>query len=296
MADEKLKKYIYQNIQTISSEAIKKQLLTSGWPEKDIDEALKEVSNKDQTPTSNKTSVLAFWALIFAIIIPIIGIILGILSFIQINKNKNLKGKTLAIIAIVISFFSIFFLIFLGSFLMRNIFFNHARDYKQTIPYEREPIEPPVYEALAENAKTECKMLCDKISDEVSATAFCGRTFEVDWNLDGAIEGAATDGGWWFCEQKIPCFIIEPNCRNRYDGEKCRDLLIEFRRDIYHKLYLEVDGLPPENPEDFNDGCNLPDSKSENRTDFNWKERFCFSNTYSEVLGSGFLCSNASVS
>ena len=52
--------------------------------------------------SGGKTSVLAILALVFGIIIPIVGIILGIIALVKIKKDPNLKGKGLAIAGIVI--------------------------------------------------------------------------------------------------------------------------------------------------------------------------------------------------
>jgi ABC-type dipeptide/oligopeptide/nickel transport system permease component len=51
----------------------------------------------------SKTCVWAILSLIFAFFMPLIGLIFGIVALIQINKDKSLKGKGLAIAGIVIS-------------------------------------------------------------------------------------------------------------------------------------------------------------------------------------------------
>ena len=51
---------------------------------------------------SKQTSILAIVALILSIIISPVGLILGIIALIRINKNSNLGGKGLAIASIII--------------------------------------------------------------------------------------------------------------------------------------------------------------------------------------------------
>jgi len=50
-----------------------------------------------------KTNVMAILSLIFAFLFPIAGLILGIIALVQLGKDKNQKGKGLAIAAIIIS-------------------------------------------------------------------------------------------------------------------------------------------------------------------------------------------------
>lgn len=58
--------------------------------------------NQNSASTQQKTSGLAIAALILAIFIPIVGLVLGIIALSQIKNNPNLKGKGLAIAAIII--------------------------------------------------------------------------------------------------------------------------------------------------------------------------------------------------
>ena len=52
--------------------------------------------------SQKQTSILAIVALILSIIISPVGLILGIIALIRINKNSNLGGKGLAIASIII--------------------------------------------------------------------------------------------------------------------------------------------------------------------------------------------------
>jgi hypothetical protein len=64
---------------------------------------------KSKTDTSAGTNTLAIIALICSFIFPPAGLILGIISLVQINKNPNQSGKGLAVAAIVLS--SVFMLL-----------------------------------------------------------------------------------------------------------------------------------------------------------------------------------------
>ncbi|MFP4567699.1 MAG: DUF4190 domain-containing protein [Candidatus Woesearchaeota archaeon] len=51
---------------------------------------------------SEKTPTIAILAIIFAVILPIVGVILGIIALTKINKTPEKKGKGLAIAAIIV--------------------------------------------------------------------------------------------------------------------------------------------------------------------------------------------------
>ena len=112
MANQQIIDYIKENLSgNISIEHIKKSLLDVGWPEQEVEEAIKEVkgiySNKGTLPlpekSSQKTSILAILSLIFAFLFSPIGLILGIIALSEIKKNHSLKGRGLAIAGIIIS-------------------------------------------------------------------------------------------------------------------------------------------------------------------------------------------------
>jgi hypothetical protein len=79
-----------------------------------------ETSQSAQPAQSNpvqeqKTNVMAILSLIFAFLIPLLGIIFGIIALLQIDSNKNQKGKGLAMAGLIVSVLSIIlFLIILG--------------------------------------------------------------------------------------------------------------------------------------------------------------------------------------
>ena len=168
-------------------------------------------------------------------------------------------------------------------------------------------------EARKEAAVQECEKLCNEIQGSDGIIEFCRTQFKVDWNEDGVIEGHADKGKWWFCEKKIPCFVLYPDCKNRYDGARCREELAKYRKDIYQIQFLnDIDGENPAEIEDpdlevngkdvlaaIKDGCDLPytgsnpdDSIGDGHypTYFNWKERFCFNGTADQVLEDDFEC------
>lgn len=130
--NEKLRDYVTNAKQKgFDDNKIKKSLIGAGWPEEAVTEALEGElippkpdlpaagSNEKQVPVNNKTNVLAIVSFIFSFLIWPIGLILGIIALVQINK-KNEGGKGLAIAAIILSsigfIFSTFMLIPLFAF------------------------------------------------------------------------------------------------------------------------------------------------------------------------------------
>lgn len=112
MANQQIVDYIKENLSgNISIEHIKKSLLDAGWPEQEVEEAIRGtegISPRKETPplpekNSQKTSILAILSLIFAFIFTPAGLILGIIALSEIKKNPSLKGRGLAIAGIIIS-------------------------------------------------------------------------------------------------------------------------------------------------------------------------------------------------
>lgn len=144
--------------------------------------------------------------------------------------------------------------------------------------------------AAIDKAITECENLCREANDIASKIEFCSTIYEVDWDKDGSIEGSAEYGQWWFCEAKVPCFVLTDSCKSKIDGHYCRDLLAEYSVKKYMRLYWDSEGDDPVSAADFSDGCNLPTRCSDPNTDgqyktlYNWKEKFCFSSDIDTVL------------
>ncbi|MBN1502832.1 DUF4190 domain-containing protein [Candidatus Woesearchaeota archaeon] len=295
MVDEELKRYIEQNIQTQPKAAIRKKLIESRWPEREIDEAFLELSKKDLS--NKKASVLAIISLITAFLIPVLGIVLGVIALIRINNNKNLKGKNLAIAAIILSCLMV--IVYSLSLIALSMFFSFLNKPIVTIKPDLENYAKP---AALELALTECEELCRRANDTTTIMDFCSRIYKVDWNKDGIIRGAAQYGNWWFCEEKIPCFVLVSDCKGIYDGNYCRDILAQYAKHKYYPLYLDSNEELPSNSSDYSDGCDLPDSATNDpinglyATEYNWKERFCFSSSYYDVLIHNFKCQNISIS
>jgi len=91
----------------------------------EMDEHHYQKKRKDQQKlfdlqgTEKITNGLAFIALVFAILFPLMGIILGFIALNVIKKNPNVKGKGMAITAIVIGFlFTVFFPVFMVAFMI----------------------------------------------------------------------------------------------------------------------------------------------------------------------------------
>ncbi|MFH0876114.1 MAG: hypothetical protein V1859_09330 [archaeon] len=153
-------------------------------------------------------------------------------------------------------------------------------------------------EAAIDEAKAACAAMCEGIKDIATEIEFCSSMYKIDWDKDGRKEGTATYGQWWFCEEKIPCFVLVENCKSRYDGNRCRKDLAEYRPDLYIRFLNDIEGLSPDTNNNgveplpgsketeiaFQDGCGLYYSRVDTTavnpegitTKYNWKERFCF--------------------
>ncbi|MBD3203074.1 hypothetical protein GF327_02170 [Candidatus Woesearchaeota archaeon] len=192
------------------------------------------------------------------------------------------------------------FMLLIISLVVLAMFFRFV---KQGTGKTSQELEDWAKEMAIESAKSECERLCNQAGDEASKIEFCSKAFQVDWDEDGSVEGAAQYGQWWFCEKKVPCFVLVDNCKRTYTGHYCRDLLAQYSPNKYMNLHLDVNGIAPDgNDEDYEDGCALPHSNTAedipNRiypTEYNWKERFCFNETYKVVLGSTWSCTAPSI-
>ncbi|MBT3464113.1 hypothetical protein HOD20_00345 [archaeon] len=152
-------------------------------------------------------------------------------------------------------------------------------------------------EAAREDALIRCQSMCNDITDDNSLIDYCSAQFTVDWDKNGLVQGPVSSGKWWFCEERIPCFVLVEKCKRQYDGNVCRNILAEFNTKNYYSLHVNLDASVPD-VKDFGDGCALPTSTSSPDTDgqfptqYNWKERFCFANTFDEVNDPNFECNN----
>src|SRR3989304_3688635 len=73
-----------------SDAGIKEELRKAGWTDKDIKPAF-----------ANKTNTLAIVAIFLAVLLPPVGMILGIISLVQISRRKE-GGIAFSIIAIIV--------------------------------------------------------------------------------------------------------------------------------------------------------------------------------------------------
>lgn len=131
----------------MSDNDIKTQLLKVGWKSLDVDEAFNSFNaatkpeqvappvqpynqgNHSKIPNEKKTSTLAIIALVVTFFMPLIGIILGIIALVKIKKTGE-KGKGLAIAAIVIP------IALIGLFVLIVILmaFSGFMDFSNVIP------------------------------------------------------------------------------------------------------------------------------------------------------------------
>ncbi|MBN2422367.1 hypothetical protein JXB41_04005 [Candidatus Woesearchaeota archaeon] len=194
------------------------------------------------------------------------------------------------------------FMLLIISLVVLSMFFKFV---KQGTTKTSGELEKWAKEASKEAAISNCEALCDSIADEDSLLDFCSTLYQVDWNEDGPVEGKASQGRWWFCEKKIPCFVLVPNCKNRYDGNRCRQVLAEYRSDLYVRFLNDAEGLTPDTNGDgtidadenllaIQDGCDLPywdpDLPIEETSKYNWKQRFCFNTPATIASDPSFVC------
>jgi len=94
--------------------------------------------------------------------------------------------------------------------------------------------------AAIDKAIQECQNLCDTIHDSNDIIEFCGKIQRIDFNGDNALLDKVSRGKWDFCEDQVPCFILDDNCKNgEYDGFKCKQVLLNpdyHRMDYYVAL------------------------------------------------------------
>lgn len=132
MVVDKLNEYIKSTKEKgYSDEQIRIALKGSGWKEEDIITALgkQKTVMKDEHSIEKKTNTLAIIALIMAFVMPLIGIILGIIALGQIKKTGE-KGKRLAVVAIVLPI--VLFVLFIG--LMVLMAFSGFMDFSKVMP------------------------------------------------------------------------------------------------------------------------------------------------------------------
>jgi len=101
---DKLREYIEQTRKSgYSDKKIVETLQKAGWSQEDINRAVldKDHTSKESKP-SVKTNTLAIIALIASLVIPLAGLILGIIALKEI-KRKGEKGFSIALAAIIIS-------------------------------------------------------------------------------------------------------------------------------------------------------------------------------------------------
>ena len=92
------------------------------------------------------------------------------------------------------------------------------------------------------NAVLGCKELCSNIQGSPSPTAsaiqFCSKVVKIDDNGDDVARpiSQADFGQYLACEDKIPCFVLVPNCGASWNsgtpvftGDSCRSLLEKYR-------------------------------------------------------------------
>ncbi|MBD3313904.1 hypothetical protein GF345_05675 [Candidatus Woesearchaeota archaeon] len=79
----------------------------------------------------------------------------------------------------------------------------------------------------------ECQNLCDAITDIDGAIEYCTRIQSIDFNNNGSAGAEiAEKGGYQFCENSIPCFLLADCTHKGYGLEGCRNLITEQQPDL----------------------------------------------------------------
>ncbi len=133
------------------------------------------------------------------------------------------------------------------------------------------------------SAIASCRTACSDIQGssnvDSSAIEFCSKFVRIDGDGDGhASPYTKYDGGSFIaCEDKVPCFILVPNCGEEWSPNKeaiytpsyCRNLLIQDGRDdLLSKLMYDSPKAT----------CNLP-VKGEPGYKANWVLKYGYYNT-----------------
>ncbi|MBN1386228.1 hypothetical protein JW968_04635 [Candidatus Woesearchaeota archaeon] len=158
------------------------------------------------------------------------------------------------------------FLLLIISLVVLNLFFRFTE--KSTTKMQGASTEYDVRQTQ-EKAIDNCESLCDNIKDFGSIMDFCMTYHSLDWNRNQIKNDKISEGKWDFCEDKIPCFVLNDRCMTGgtiVDGDKCRTVLMNSesnRKEWYNAL---AEG-------GIDDGCGLED------VDSNWKYHFGFNST-----------------
>jgi len=231
MANQQIIDYIKENLSgDISIKQIKKSLLDAGWPEQEIDEAIRGIegiSPRKEIPplpekSSQKTSILAILSLIFAFLFPLAGLILGIIALSEIKKNPSIKGRGLAIAGIIISSFSIIIYIFISSTIGYYNFLTSIVGYMHRGTYIPSSCEmPPGLKCINLGIEEGNKVrffITNEMEEDLSYFSV-----KIGGNCEG--NGKAFNG-----LKKGEQELISVRCTKKIEGETFKeDILIEYK-------------------------------------------------------------------
>ncbi|MBW2971212.1 hypothetical protein KY320_03570 [Candidatus Woesearchaeota archaeon] len=143
----------------------------------------------------------------------------------------NKKGdKSLSMI------FGLFILLII-SLVVLSLFFRFTERSTGTIEETQESF---FHKQAMEQAISQCQTACSSITDVNTALEFCRKYQKIDFSGDKEASSITKVdwGQWQFCEDRIPCFILT-ECKSGltvYDGAKCKDYLLNKRKDYYNGL------------------------------------------------------------
>ena len=113
-----------------------------------------------------------------------------------------------------------------------------------------------------QQAKQDCMQACDMISEFGSSSVddeieYCAKTEKIDGNCDGLYNEVFNYGTIESCEDKIPCFLLYPNCQE-LTPKKCKEILIKYNPQKYNQIASK----------NISGDCNLSDD------DMNWIKKY----------------------
>ena len=92
-----------------------------------------------------------------------------------------------------------------------------------------------------QQAKQECMRACDMISEFGGSSSvddeieYCAKTEKIDANCDGLYNEILNYGTIESCEDKVPCFLLYPNCQD-LNPEKCKRILLDNNPQKYNQI------------------------------------------------------------
>ena len=107
-----------------------------------------------------------------------------------------------------------------------------------------------------------CNDLCAQINDDASERQFCSSF------INSSGESPLVVNGFLSCPKKIPCFLVVPNCQEKYSPAYCKSILTNHSELNNIVQNLGSNDITPD------DGCAMPAGGGSNQK--NWKTELGF--------------------